>query len=114
MPSETDEPLAAFSWSGSSDLDLAALLCAQGIDPTAGVEVQSAREFLGPFAEQQAWFEDSDRAEATRFAALISYLESHLTDVQVYRVGSGTILVLIMGRMSTGEWVGLRTKVVET
>ena len=45
---------------------------------------------------------------------LVETLKSHLSDIQVYRLGERSIDVYIAGKTSEGDLAGLSTKVVET
>ncbi|NJN22955.1 MAG: hypothetical protein HC812_19515 [Leptolyngbya sp. RL_3_1] len=45
---------------------------------------------------------------------MFQYLDAQLPAVQGFRVGEVTVEVVVMGRLETGEWVGVRTQSVET
>jgi hypothetical protein len=49
-----------------------------------------------------------------RFRDLQAFLENHLQDLKVYRVGETEIQALILGRLNSTEYAGLKTTVIET
>jgi hypothetical protein len=55
-----------------------------------------------------------ERENHSRFQVLQAYLEQHLDEVKVYRVGRRRITALVIGKTSNGEWAGLKTELVET
>lgn len=116
VPSETDRAMVPFRWVGhdEGEVSVPALLSAQGLDPSASVRVETVREFFGPMIEEPSWFGEAERQTAKRFRKLVEYWEHEVRDARVYRVGDVAVTVLILGRVSGREWVGLRTSVVET
>jgi hypothetical protein len=144
VPSETDAPLTPFRWTGeavtgvgSAAGDASAggavkdasasvatsgavsgaepsrdtILSSTGKDAATPVEAISADDFFAPFTEER---EGEDPSDAKRFQALKELLSKELTDLRVLRVGSADIDVYILGRHASGEWLGLKTRVVET
>jgi hypothetical protein len=51
---------------------------------------------------------------ARRYAALVQFLKSRLTDLQVYRFGRTTIRSYVVGVAPNGDWLGLTTNQTET
>jgi hypothetical protein len=60
------------------------------------------------------WYEQGEQQTAKKFQNLVETLKSHLTDIKVYRLGTTTIDVYIVGKTPSGDLAGLSTKVVET
>ncbi len=53
-------------------------------------------------------------AECKRYQALVNLLQTHLTDIKVYRVGSCEVNVYILGKTTRNAIAGLSTISVET
>ncbi|MBW4516958.1 MAG: nuclease A inhibitor family protein [Timaviella obliquedivisa GSE-PSE-MK23-08B] len=83
-------------------------------DKNAFVETISMENFFASAIQPQDWHEDADKQRIQRFQTLLQWLEQHLSSVEVYRVGTITIDVYIIGQIASGAWVSLSTKVVET
>jgi hypothetical protein len=115
VPSETDEPFTVVNWPDTQDGSIEAVLKALDLDPEQTVEMETVQSFLDPLGQTETWFSDSDQETAGRFRTLRDYLQATLSDLRVYRIGHATKTVLVLGRSGcTGQWLGLRTRVVET
>ena len=55
-----------------------------------------------------------EESTAQSFLELQEFLINSLQDVEVYRIGERRIEVYIIGKMETGEHLGLKTIVIET
>lgn len=112
--SETDAPLEAVHFPAPSG----AVPTEVEVAAWAGKEGESAEEnvaletFFRPMVRNAETTED--RGTAARFQALQDYLEQHLDEVKVYRLGRRRITALVLGRATNGEWVGVKTELVET
>jgi hypothetical protein len=114
FPSESDYPLTPFRWSpkeAGAEPTPEAILRSEGRDPGTVVESVSAEDFFAPVMEEQ---EGDATSDAKRYRALLDLLEKELGELRVFRVGSVDIDVLILGRHASGEWIGLRTRLIET
>jgi hypothetical protein len=115
FPSETDAPIAPLELTlkdaQGDELSPEALLGAQGLPEGTRVETLSAEELFAPFLE--AGDDDSQK-----YQRLLAILNGELTGVRAYRAPTRddptTIDVFILGRHSSGAWIGLKTRVVET
>ena len=110
--SETDAPLEAVFFPASF-----------GAAPTAGevaawagkegtVETMELGTFFRPMTHNTET--TVDRETAARFQVLQAYLEQHLDEVKVHRIGRRRMTALVLGRATNGEWVGVKTELVET
>lgn len=70
--------------------------------------------FFGNYTDEQDWWGDEERAVAAKFQALVKFLKENLSDVKVYRVGGVEADVYVVGKTSSGDYAGVKTKVVET
>jgi hypothetical protein len=109
FPSETDAPLVPIELAGAQGADLSAegLLNIEKREAGTKVEEVTADELFAPLIEAG----DDD---AKKYGRILELLKAELTDLRVYRVGSTDIDVYVLGKHSSGAWVGLKTKVVET
>lgn len=108
-PSETDAPLTPYWWDNAagSEPSPEALLRTEDRTPDTAVEETGAADFFAPVTE-------GDGEDAARFRKLEEILKRDLTDLRGYRVGAVDIDVYLLGRHASGEWIGLKTHVVET
>ncbi len=114
MPSESDYPFEPFRWPGPGPLTPEALLAHLGLPPETPVETRDLSAFFERLTAPRDWHGEPERATAARFAELRDVIAANLADAVVYRVGTITIPVLIVGRDASGAIVGLRTTVIET
>ena len=112
FPSETDAPLEPYRWTDgepSPDIVRAEL----DVPVSTPIQMLSAEELFAPLLAPE---EDGGAPpeEAARYREMLALLREHLTDVQVHLVGRYDVQVLLLGRHPSGEWLGLRTRIVET
>lgn len=103
-PSESDEPLDVFSWDGKGKA-LEQVAAHAGKDRK--IEEVQAETFFSQL-------DDSD--DSGRYRQLQRLLTSSLEPFTIARVGAGEVRVdiYLIGKLATGEWVGLHTVSVET
>jgi hypothetical protein len=111
--SESDYPLEVFNWGKSEPTDKF-LRGLTGEPADAAVETRTAADFFRVAASEPDWKGKEELATARRFQKLRRLLEKNLTDLKVYRVGSINLPVYVAGRASSGNWLGVSTRVVET
>jgi hypothetical protein len=112
--SEADYPFETVSWGGMNEIALDYLRRQAGAAPDAPVQVVSPEKFFAQAMSEPEWKGADELAAARRYQALLRLLKENLKELKVYRVGEINIAVYIVGRASTGNWVGLSTRVVET
>lgn len=116
FPSESDAPLTPYTFPGPKGTEPtpAALLAAEHLPSDAPVETITVADLFDPFAQAGDDASDEDKAEAARYRAIVDLLSRELTDLRVFRVGRVDIDVYILGKDPSGNWLGLKTHVVET
>jgi len=111
--SESDYPLEVFKWT-TAEPTREFLRKLSGKDSPSEVETQRASEFFRAAASEPDWKGEAELATAHKFQTLLRMLETALSDLRVYRVGSIDINVYVAGRAPSGNWLGVSTRVVET
>jgi hypothetical protein len=111
--SESDYPFELVSWDKGIDLTPATLF-SNLLDPDLPIESISLTDFFEPVLTVEDWYEAPELAQVDRYTDLLHAIESHLSDVRVFRIGEVEIAIYIVGKTPDGDLVGLKTHVVET
>jgi hypothetical protein len=112
--SESDYPVEVVRWSGIDDVTPEFLRGLNGQEASAPVETTGVGEFFRNAASEAEWKSEAERETARRYQKLIGLLKDNLKGLTVYRVGSINIGVYVVGRGTSGDWLGVSTRVVET
>ena len=111
--SETDAPLEVIEFSENTK---DALL--QKIKTTSAsgdnTEEQDLDYFFRNHVKEYPEHGAEEKAQINKFKSLIQTLKDNLSDIHVYRVGSIQIDAYIIGKLKSGKYAGLKTKLVET
>jgi Nuclease A inhibitor-like protein len=107
--SESDYPFEIVSWDKGIELTSLALF-----KDAKAVESSSLAEFFAPALVVEDWYEAEELATVDRYKLLLQTIESNLTELQFFRIGSVEIDVYIIGKTPDGDMVGLKTTIVET
>jgi hypothetical protein len=75
---------------------------------------QSAAEFFRPVLNNPYWASAQGGHLAQKYARLRDVLQTHLHDIQSFRVGTVNVTVYLLGRHPSGCYLGVCTHVVET
>ncbi|WP_276499468.1 nuclease A inhibitor family protein [Pontibacter litorisediminis] len=110
--SETDAPLEVVRFSNTAPTVEEVTAWAEKPEESK-VEMIKLETFFRPMISA-ASETTQERESVSRFQALQTYLEQHLKEVRVYRIGRRRITALVIGRASNGEWAGVKTELVET
>jgi hypothetical protein len=115
FPSETDAPFEPFVWEGEEgEPDKAGDLERAGKPPKTPVRVMSLASFFKDVTTEEDWHDAEEKEEVQKFCQLVLALKKTLKDIKVFRVGKVEADLYIVGRTESGDWAGLKTKVVET
>lgn len=96
-----------------ADQDVRSLLAERlKIAGTSKVEVEELPFFFRNHIKEDSGYGDAETAK--RFQELQRFLEQHLKEVKVYRVGERKITALIAGKTESGDIAGLKTTLIET
>jgi hypothetical protein len=113
--SESDFPLSVVTWPHAGAKPTADRIAALAGEPHPEVfESMTVDAFFAAAVTPRAWHDDEERGLARRFAAIVLFLKTHLTNVRVFRFGRLTIHAYVVGVTPTGDWMGLTTTQIET
>ena len=114
--SESDYPLTVLYWEPQAleTLTTARLLQLTNRPPDAIVAIDDLETVFAVATQAQDWHDPETAASVKRYQALASLLKQHLRELTVYRVGTLTIDLYIIGKTAIGAIAGLATKAVET
>ena len=112
--SESDYPFETLCLEGSGELTPDRLRSLAGASTDAPVEVRSLEDFFRPNAVVVARKDKERFATAGSYQTMVRLLKENLEEPRVYKVGRINLSVFIVGRSRKGNWLGLRTRVVET
>ncbi|MCX8051716.1 MAG: nuclease A inhibitor family protein [Chlorobi bacterium] len=115
-PSETDAPVDVFLWDVSERgaLSLDALVEYFGISRDMSVAEVPPEEFFEGITEVHDWHDESERRASENFRRMREIFFANVTQPKHYWVGERTVHVFLWGRTSDGNYVGIRTLIVET
>jgi len=115
MISESEYGFEPFVWQGQSlehlDENIYEIT---GIASDQPIEAIALSHLFRNVAQEQEWHDQTQKAEVSRFQALVTVLEANLSDLRVYRLGTIEIDVYIVGKDESGLLAGLHTKLIET
>jgi hypothetical protein len=110
--SESDYPLEAVCLEGNTEPSAEVLCNLAGAGARTCVETRDLPEFF----REGAGFRMTEEGtgQPASFDAVVQTLTENLEDIRVYRIGKINIPVYVLGRSSSGGWLGVSTRVVET
>ena len=111
--SESDYPFETICIENVDAIE-AKLLELTDYPPDTTIEVKELDRFFKRVTEEKDWYEEEEMTECKRYQALVKLLQTHLTDIKVYRVGEIEVNCYILGKTESGSIAGLSTISVET
>ncbi|GBD05194.1 hypothetical protein HRbin20_00774 [bacterium HR20] len=115
-PSETDAPVDVLLWEVSQRgaLTIDALLDAFGISPQQPVSDVPPEDFFEGVTDTYDWQNEEERAMTERFRRMKELFFANVTNPKHYWVGERNVHVFLWGRTSDGNYIILKTGIVET
>ncbi|WP_017299929.1 nuclease A inhibitor family protein [Nodosilinea nodulosa] len=111
-PSETDAPLSIAIY---ADPNLDATTLGQQLGANSDTfQHQSADDFFRPVFSNFYWSTPQGGHLTQRYRRLQEILQAHLLDLHSYRVGAVDVNLYLLGRHSSGCYVGIYTHAIET
>lgn len=116
MMSESEYPFEVFLWTNQAQKRLTnqKLLELTGHPPETSVETVDLDYLFRNCAIEKKWHDEVQKQDVQKYQSLIKTLKDNLSDIQVYRLGTISIDVYIVGKIPSGDLAGISTKVVET
>ncbi|ALF56006.1 nuclease [Nostoc piscinale CENA21] len=116
MMSESEYPFEVVFWSGEGQESLTnqKLLQLTNHPLETPIETVELDYFFRNCAEEQEWHDELQKQNVQKFQTLIKTLKDNLTNIKVYRLGSISIDVYIIGKTAANDLAGVSTKVIET
>jgi hypothetical protein len=112
--SESDYPVEPYARDAGKGAPTAEEFAEGREGDDAAVRELDFDSFFGNYTDEQEWWGDEERAVARKFQALVEFLKANLKDIKVYRVGDVEADIYIVGKTESGDFAGVKTKVVET
>ncbi|MFQ3607761.1 MAG: nuclease A inhibitor family protein [Chloroherpetonaceae bacterium] len=115
FPSESDFPFEVTVWENFADdlFNTEKWLAHIGLPTDSPIENTSIDYLFRNLSVEQEWHDEVQKEQVAQFKALQEFLQEHLTDITVYRVGRVEITIFIIGKFGN-DVVGLKTEAVET
>lgn len=114
MMSESEYPFEVFLWEDAAPATPQKVVQQTNHPQNTPVEIVGVDDFFQMATTEEDWHEEEEKATVKQFQTLVQTLEENLSNLQVYRLGKIEIDVYVIGQTSSGDSIGLSTKVVET
>ncbi|PSR55895.1 hypothetical protein AHMF7605_21515 [Adhaeribacter arboris] len=113
--SEADYPLeiVQYNATATNELSKEAILSLVGKTPAEPVEVVESASFFRPIIPVNSGGE-KEVSSVNNSQTLQLFFEQYLRETKVYRIGRRTILALLLGKTASGNWIGVKTTIIET
>lgn len=114
--SESDFPFEVVHWQEPTNRPMTEnrLLQLTDYPPKTPIDQIDLETFFGTVTQSFSWFGAEEQAQVSQYQHLVELLKQHLKHPIVYRIGSINLDIYILGQTEAGDWVGLKTKAVET
>ncbi len=114
--SESEYPIDILEWTVSEEqpFTVETLLQTTQHSPDCPVQQLTLEALFQPLLQEQDWFGPEEHQMAQRFQSLYQLLQEHLSEIQVYRIGTVEVDIYIVGKVTPTKVIGLHTRLVET
>ncbi len=114
-PSESDEKIDFFEIPHPPETDDALVVLRSFLSDDEGIiEEMAVEKFFEPLLETEDWFEEQELKWVEAAQALKEALVGYLLHIKVLRVGAVEIDTYLLGKTPDGQWLGIKTMLVET
>ncbi|AFZ56858.1 nuclease A inhibitor family protein [Anabaena cylindrica FACHB-243] len=114
MMSESEYPFEVILWEEKEPLTTPKILQLKNHPQDSPIEEVELEYFFRNCAFEKEWHNEIQKEEVKKFQILLQSLKNNLNEIKVYRVGTISIDVYIIGKTSDKNSAGISTKVVET
>jgi hypothetical protein len=112
--SESDYLFEVVYWQARSSITPQELLKLTNHSSDTAITTVNFDAFFENVTQPQEWHGELERETVQRYQHLVEILKTHLSDLQVYRVGNIHLDVYIIGKTTSNELAGIATQAVET
>ncbi len=114
--SESDYPFEVFTYSQEDLSEINEIVILEKIAKQENVSIKTVEfeKFFQQATTEKDWHNTSEKETVKQYQDLVSTLQDNLQNLQVYLVGETEIDVYILGKLPSGDWAGLSTKMVQT
>jgi len=115
-PSESDERVKVIDWQADHPAPFSTLLFRKyiGLTPADRVESLPWDKFFDVVLNKKESWTDYETQRAEKFAAIKTYMEQNLTELEYLRAGRVEIEAYLIGKDAEGKWKGLKTLIIES
>lgn len=114
-PSESDEKIEFFEILDTvTEISTENFKTFIGKSEETAIQTMDLELFFEPLTRSEDWFTDEEAQWAEDALKLKTVLKKKLQDLQVFRVGETEIEVFVIGKTEAGEWIGIKTLLIET
>jgi hypothetical protein len=114
MMSESEYPFEVILWNEKEPLTTPKILQLTNHPQDSPIEEVELEYFFRNCAFEKEWHNEIQKEEVKKFQVLLQTLKDNLNEIKVYRVGTISIDVYIIGKTSDKNLAGISTKVIET
>ncbi|MBD2439786.1 nuclease A inhibitor family protein [Nostoc sp. FACHB-110] len=116
MISESEYPFEVFLWTNQAQEPLTnqKILQLTGHPLETSIETVELDYLFRNCTKEKEWHDEIQKQNVQKYQLLVKTLKDTLANINVYRIGTINIDVYIVGKTSSGDLVGLATKIVET
>lgn len=114
MMSESEYPFEVIFWNEKEPLTTQKILQLTNHPQDSPIEEVELEYFFRNCAFEKEWHNEIQKEEVKKFQILLQTLKDNLNEIKVYRIGTISIDVYIIGKTSDKNLAGISTKVVET
>ncbi len=115
MMSESEYPFEVINWGSKCEpLTTQKILQITNHPQDSLIEEVELEYLFRNIAFAQEWHDEHQKQEVVKFQTLFNTLKDNLEEIKVYRVGTSSIDIYIIGKTPTDDLIGLSTKAIET
>ncbi|TBR56651.1 nuclease [Westiellopsis prolifica IICB1] len=116
MMSESEYPFEIVLWvdQGKEAITAQKILQLTGHPQDSLIEEVELEYFFRNCAFEKEWHNELQKSEVKKFQRLVESLKENLKEIKVYRIGTRSIDVYIIGKTLDEDLAGISTKVIET
>ncbi|MGB3694182.1 MAG: nuclease A inhibitor family protein [Spirulinaceae cyanobacterium] len=114
--SESDYPFEVFTYSQKDVPEMNEIVVLEKMAKQTNTPIKTVEfeQFFQLATTEKEWHNASEKETVKQYQNLVSTLQENLENLQVYLIGETEIDVYILGKLPSGDWAVLSTKMVQT